>query len=111
MDPAQGGDLMLLSELRGKKVRSLDGEMLGRVHEVHCERGKVTAFMSGPGSFIERWTARREGRRIPWEFVRRIERDALIVSPDPPQKKPPKKPSASRSRQGTRRPSARPSKR
>jgi sporulation protein YlmC with PRC-barrel domain len=103
---------MRLSELRGKKVRSLDGEMLGRVHEVHCEGGQVTAFMCGPGSFIERWTARKQGRRIPWEFVRRIERDALIVTPDPPQKKAPrKKPGASRSRPGTRRPSARRSKR
>ena len=98
---------MLLSELRGKKVRSLDGETLGRVHEVHCEGGRVTAFMCGPGSFIERWTARRQGRRIPWEFVRRIDPDAVVVSPDPPQKKV----SASRSRQGTRRPTAPRSKR
>jgi sporulation protein YlmC with PRC-barrel domain len=98
---------MLLSELRGKKVRSLDGEMLGRVHEVHCEGGMVTAFMCGPGSFIERWTARRQGRRIPWELVRRIDADAVVVSPDPPQKKV----SASRSRQGTRRPIAPRSKR
>jgi sporulation protein YlmC with PRC-barrel domain len=100
---------MLLSELRDKKVRTLDGERLGRVHEVHCEGGKVIAFMCGPGSFIERWTARREGRRVPWEFVRRIERDALIVSPDPPQRK--SKDGASRSPRGTRRPSARQSKR
>jgi sporulation protein YlmC with PRC-barrel domain len=98
---------MLLSELRGKKVRSLDGETLGRVHEVHCDGGRVTAFMCGPGSFVERWTARRQGRRVPWEFVRRIDADAVVVSPDPPQKKV----SASRSRQGTRRPTAPRSKR
>jgi sporulation protein YlmC with PRC-barrel domain len=98
---------MLLSELRGKKVRSLDGETLGRVHEVHCDGGRVTAFMCGPGSFVERWTARRQGRRVPWEFVRRIDADAVVVSPDPPQKKV----SASRSRQGTRRPIAPRSKR
>jgi sporulation protein YlmC with PRC-barrel domain len=96
-----------LSELRDKKIRSLDGETLGRVHEVHCEKGRVTALMCGPGSFIESLTARKEGRRIPWEFVKRIEADAVIVASDPPQKKP----SASRSRQGTRRPSARRSKR
>ena len=29
---------MRLSELRDKKVRTLDGETLGRVHEVHCDR-------------------------------------------------------------------------
>ena len=99
---------MRLSDLRDKKVRSLDGETLGRVHEVHCDKGRVTALMCGPGSFIESLTAKKEGRRIPWEFVKRVEKDAVIVASDPPQKK---KPSASRSRQGTRRPSARRSKR
>lgn len=98
---------MRLSELRDKKVRSLDGETLGRVHEVHTDGGTVTAIMCGPGSFIERWTARKEGRRIPWEFVKRIDADALIVTTDPPQRKT----AASRSRQGTRRPSAPRSKR
>jgi sporulation protein YlmC with PRC-barrel domain len=93
---------MRLSRLRHKKVRSLDGETIGRVHEVHCEGGRVTAFMCGPGGFIERWTGLRHGRRIPWELVRRIEDDAIIVSTDPPQIKP----SSSRSRQGTPRPSA-----
>ncbi|MFL6829604.1 MAG: PRC-barrel domain-containing protein [Sphingomicrobium sp.] len=102
MDSAAGSDVMRLSALRGMKVRSLDGETLGRVHEVHCEAGRVTALMCGPGSFIERWTARKEGRRIPWKEVRRIDRDAVVVTPDPPQKKP----SAARNRRGTRRPSA-----
>ena len=102
---------MRLSDLRDKKVLSLDGEMLGRVHEVHCQRGKVVALMCGPGSFIERWTARKEGRRIPWEAVRRIDSKGVTVTPDPPQKKAPKKTGGTRSRQGTRRPSARPSKR
>jgi sporulation protein YlmC with PRC-barrel domain len=99
---------MRLSDLRDKKVRSLDGETLGRVHEVHCEKGRITALMCGPGSFIERLTAKKEGRRIPWEFVKRIEADAVIVASHPPQKK---APNASRSRQGTRRPSAPRSKR
>jgi sporulation protein YlmC with PRC-barrel domain len=94
---------MRLSELRGKKVRSLDGKTLGRVHEVHCDGGKVVAFMCGPGSEIERWTAHQEGRRVPWESVKRIERDALVVSDE--------EPSAARSRQGTRRASAPRSKR
>jgi sporulation protein YlmC with PRC-barrel domain len=70
-----------LSDLRNKRLCSLDGEVLGRVHEVHCENGTVTALMCGPGSFIERWTARRSGRRIPWEAVRRIGREAVIVAP------------------------------
>jgi sporulation protein YlmC with PRC-barrel domain len=89
---------MRLSDLRGKKVRSLDGETLGRVHEVHCEGGRVTSIMCGPGSFMERWTARQKGRRVPWEMVKRIERDSIIVSDE--------KANAARSRRGTRRPSA-----
>ena len=73
---------MRLSDLRDKIVRSLDGEKLGRVHEVRCDKGRVVALMCGPGSFIERWTRRGQGRRIPWEDVRQIERDAIVVSVD-----------------------------
>ena len=92
---------MRLSDLRDKKVVSIDGKALGRVHEVHCEKGRVVALMCGPGSFIERWTGRKDGRRIPWEFVKRIEAGAIVVAADPPREKP----SATQSRQGTRRPS------
>jgi sporulation protein YlmC with PRC-barrel domain len=101
---------MRLTDLRHKQVRGLDGERLGRVFEVHCEAGKVTALMCGPGSLLERLTARKAGRRIPWEMVKRVDAKAVIVAPDPPQKKG-STASASRSRQGTRRPTARPSKR
>jgi sporulation protein YlmC with PRC-barrel domain len=96
-----------LSDLRDKVVRTLDGEKLGRVHDVHVDKGKVTALMCGPGSFIERLTGKKEGRRIPWNCVREVGPNEVVVTPDPPQKKP----SASRSRQGTRRPSARRSRR
>lgn len=97
---------MRLSELRDAKVKTLDGEMLGRVHEIHVVGGKVVAVTCGPGSFIERLTARKHGRRIPWECVRRIARNEVVVVPDPPQRV-----SASQSRRGTRRPSAPRSKR
>ena len=100
---------MRLSDLRDKKIKSLDGETLGRVHEVHCEKGRVVALMCGPGSFLERWTARAKGHRIPWECVSKVEADMIIVTPDRPQRK--TKATAPRSRQGTRRPSARRSKR
>ena len=102
-----GGVVMRLSDLRDKRIRTLDGETLGRVHEVHCEKGQVIALMCGSGSLIERWTARRQGRRIPWECVRKVEATQILVSLGPPKRAA----SASRSRQGTRRPSARPSKR
>jgi sporulation protein YlmC with PRC-barrel domain len=101
--------LTRLSDLRDAKIKTLDGETLGRLHEVHCDGGRIVAIMCGPGSFIERLTARKQGRRIPWECVKRIERKQVIVVPDPPQRN--TKSSASRSRQGTRRPSARRSKR
>jgi sporulation protein YlmC with PRC-barrel domain len=97
---------MRLSELRDAKVKTLDGETLGRVHEVHVEGAKVVALICGPGSFIERLTARKHGRRIPWECVRRITGKEIVVVPDPPQRV-----SASRTRQGTRQPSAPRSKR
>lgn len=77
---------MRLSDLRDAKVCTLDGDRLGRVHEVHCDKGRVVALMCGPGSLIERLTARQEGRRIPWECVKRIQPGRIIVTPDPPQR-------------------------
>ena len=64
---------MLLSDLRDKKIRTLAGDPLGRVHDVHCDKGRVTALMCGAGSFLERLTARKHGRTIPWESVRKVE--------------------------------------
>lgn len=101
---------MRLSDLRDKKVRGLDGETLGRIHEVHCEEGRVTALMCGPWSFIERLTAKTEGKRIPWECVRKVSDREVVVTPDPPKRKP-EASSGSRTRRRTPRPSARPSKR
>jgi len=69
-----------LSDLRGKKIRSLDGKALGRVHEVHANGGRVVAIMCGPGSLVERLTARTKGRRVPWEMVKRMDRDTIIVA-------------------------------
>jgi sporulation protein YlmC with PRC-barrel domain len=98
---------MRLSDLRNTPVRTLDGEILGRVHEVHCEGGRVVALTCGPGSFIESLTAKKKGRRIPWECVRKADRKQVLVTRDPPQRIV----SASRTRKGTRRPTARRSKR
>ena len=88
MDSEEGRAVIRLSDLRDKTIRSLDGEKLGRVHEVHCKDGRVVALMCGPGSLIERWTARSTGRRIPWESVRRIERDAVVVTGEDNKAKP-----------------------
>src|SRR5438270_8217330 len=109
MDPAAGSALMRLSDLQDSRVRTLDGEALGRVHELHVEHGRVTALTCGPGSLIERLTAKKHGRRIPWECVRRISPKEVVVDPDPPQRK--SRSDASRSPRGTRRPNAPPSQR
>src|SRR5438270_12921453 len=110
MDSAAGSIVMRLSDFCDVRVKTLDGGTLGRVHEVHVERGRVTALACGAGSFIERLTAKKHGRRIPWECVVKIGPKEIVVAPDPPQRKV-KKSGASRSRQGTQRPSAPPSKR
>ena len=100
---------MRLSDLRDKKLKSLDGRTLGRVHEVHCDEGKVVALMCGSVSLIERWTAKTKAKRIPWDRVVKVGRDEIIVAPAKARRG--VSPSASRSRQGTRRPSGRQSKR
>jgi hypothetical protein len=61
----------------------------------------------GAGSFIESLTAKKHGRRIPWEYVRKVKRGEVVVAPDPPQRKA----SGSRSRKRTPPASARRSKR
>ena len=94
---------MRLSDLRNAKVRTLDGDVLGRVHEVHCDGGKIVALTCGAGSFIESLTARQHGRRIPLGHVRKISRGEVVVTPDPPKgKSAAKKSSGTRTRQRTR---------
>lgn len=100
---------MRLSDLRDAKVRTLDGDVLGRVHEVHCAGGRIVALTCGPGSWIERLTARKHGRRIPWEYVRRVSPKEVVVAPDPPQRTTSR--SAPRNRPRTRRASGPQSKR
>jgi sporulation protein YlmC with PRC-barrel domain len=70
---------MRLADLYGKKVRGPDGESLGRVHEVRSKDGKVVALDCGPGSVIERFAARRGGRTVKWEQVKRITRDEILL--------------------------------
>jgi sporulation protein YlmC with PRC-barrel domain len=99
---------MRLSDLTDAKVRTLDGDVLCRVHEVHCDGGRIVALTCGPGSFIEKLTAKKHGRRIPWEYVRKVKYREVTVAPDPPQRS---TKSAPRNRRRTPQPSARRSKR
>jgi len=94
---------MRLSDLRDKEVRTLGGEKLGRVHEVHCEQGRVIALMCGAGGLFERWTDKRGGRRVPWDCVSKVGDREILVATD--------KPSGSRTRRRTRPASGRRSKR
>ncbi len=98
---------MRLSDFQNAEVRTLDGDAVGRVHEVHCDGGRIVALTCGAGSLIERLTARNKGRRIPWEYVKRVEHGRITVAPDPPRRSP----SDSRNPRRTPRPSARRSKR
>ena len=101
---------MRLSDLRDKPIRTLDGEKLGRVHEVHSKEGRIIALTSGAGSLLERLTGKKHGRRIPWESVRTINDKEIVVTGNTP-KQSPKKASGSRSQRRTRQASARRSKR
>lgn len=78
---------MRLSELRNAKIKSLDGQALGRVHEVHADGGRIIALACGAGGWIERLTGRRKGRRVPWECVVRIGKGVVLVMPEQARKK------------------------
>jgi sporulation protein YlmC with PRC-barrel domain len=97
---------MRLSEILFAKVKTLDGDTLGRVHEVHCDGGRVIALMCGPASWMERFTARAHGRRIPWECVTTIGSKQIFVAPDPPQRRAARKPTAFHGRRRAGRASA-----
>ena len=77
---------MRLTELQNKTAYTLDGKRLGRVHEIHCDNEIVVALKLGPGSFIERMTSKTEGRRVDWDSVCRVERNRILVVPDPPER-------------------------
>src|SRR4051812_2888632 len=76
---ARWGDGMRLTDLRHAMVRTEKGEKIGRVFEVHCDRGKVTALVCGGGGLLERLTARTQGRRIQWTRVVRISGAEIVV--------------------------------
>jgi sporulation protein YlmC with PRC-barrel domain len=99
---------MRLSDLRDKPIRTLDGERLGRVHEVHCKDGKVVALKCGAASWIESITGKVKGRNIPWSMVRKVDARGILIAEPAAQAK---AASAARTRRGTRPASARRSRR
>jgi sporulation protein YlmC with PRC-barrel domain len=71
---------MRLSYLRGKRVRRENGEVLGRVHEVHIKESRVTALTCGAAGFFQRLTATRGGHRVPWEHVVKVTPKEIIIA-------------------------------
>jgi sporulation protein YlmC with PRC-barrel domain len=78
---------MRLSDLRGMHVVSSEGERLGRVHEVHCDREKIVAILRGAANLVERWTGRSHGRRVDWSSIDRIESGSVVLKPKPSARK------------------------
>jgi sporulation protein YlmC with PRC-barrel domain len=66
-------------DLQGKRVRRSDGEVLGRVDELHLRDGEVIALTCGAGGWRQRFATSRQGRRIAWDRVRRITPHEILV--------------------------------
>ena len=70
---------MRLGDLYDAHVRTAGGEHLGKVHEVIVEGGEVKEIGVGAANFLERLAARRHGRHIAWEKVKKIEHGKIVV--------------------------------
>lgn len=87
---------MNVSDLLGSRVRTEDGESLGRVHDVRAELGprslKVTGLVVGKWAVLERLGLGAPGSRVrirsrdvvPWKDVVRADRRGVVVR-RPPQ--------------------------
>jgi sporulation protein YlmC with PRC-barrel domain len=70
---------MRLSDLYDAHVCTTGGERLGRIHEVIVEAGQVKEIGFGAVNLLERLAARRHGRHIAWEKVKKIEDGKVII--------------------------------
>ena len=73
------GLLYTLRELECRDVINLyDGRLLGRISdlEIDSDSGKTTAIYISAGSF---WSAGKDEVRIPWEDIRCVGEDAVLV--------------------------------
>lgn len=70
---------MKLTDLRDKQVRDGNGKRVGRVHDVHADKGEIVALKCGPGSLIERMTSKSEGRTIPWSEVKSVTGREIVL--------------------------------
>ncbi|MGB9903888.1 MAG: YlmC/YmxH family sporulation protein [Desulfotomaculales bacterium] len=79
---------MRLTELTGKEIVNLaNGARLGMVGEsdlvVDAQTGRVSSIiLPRKGNFFSFWVERQQQLVIPWEAVRRIGREVIIVDID-----------------------------
>jgi sporulation protein YlmC with PRC-barrel domain len=71
---------MKLSALINLPVRDANGQVLGRLHEIHAVDGKVTELVYGPAGLFERLTGRAQPKTIPWSRVGRVDGKGIVLN-------------------------------
>ena len=74
--------MVRLSDLRDRDVINLDGRRLGVISDLDLdlENGKIKAIvLPGSGGFMSMFSGRKNDLIIPWEQVRKIGIDAILV--------------------------------
>ncbi|NMB35269.1 MAG: YlmC/YmxH family sporulation protein [Firmicutes bacterium] len=74
--------MVRLSDLRDRDVINLDGKRLGVISDLDLdlENGRIRALvLPGSGGFMGMLGARKNDLIIPWEQVRKIGVDAILV--------------------------------
>jgi sporulation protein YlmC with PRC-barrel domain len=72
--------MMRISKLCGKTVRRQNGEILGRIREVHAEDNQITTLICGARGILQRFTGSRKGHRVAWKDVIKLDGDEIIVA-------------------------------
>lgn len=65
--------MMLICQLNRRPVFDADGKMLGRLHELEAEHGKIERIVFGKAGFFERMTGRSAHMKRPWSDVVKID--------------------------------------
>jgi sporulation protein YlmC with PRC-barrel domain len=75
--------MMTLSQLVRKRVRRENGEVLGRVHEVHADGGRVVTLTCGARGALQRLAYSRKGHRVAVADIVRITAEEIVVADAP----------------------------
>ena len=68
------------SDLQGKPVRRENGEVLGRVYEIHIRHSRVASLICGSRGVLQRLTGSASGHRVDWTQVREVTPKEIIVA-------------------------------